>query len=640
MAEPIKTLKEWDAELKAESLHHKFDYQLVDMEKMLTAKIPHVLKDLNDILRFPDAKRKETYESLFEAGEITSDAITLPQADKDKIDAELQHELNFYQTKWERLSYVASLIPKEQEIREKKLVARSPIGTTYYVDFVNGHDVDNDGTSATKTNGDGPWATLDKATATLTAGNKVIVRRGMTQTVSATLDFTNDGTIVAPIIMEADFDNITWTGATQDETTAGQTATLIFGTKTVTFAGDISGDISVGDWIYETTEDNRKFAYEVASITGGSNEIVTLFLPYKGAISGAGKTIKIMPPNPIWNTAAGNYRVNLDIDFYWQFQGLHFRGTAGSGVVEMDGCDGHIFKDCILEGNGVNDYALSFSDERGFALVSKSRFYNYYHGIRHSGAVGSSRLILKDCLLDGNNTANSLGIYESHAGLWQFYDCEFKRHAQGDIGLSVYGMARRAYRNCLFSSTIKFAAHQTLEFVENYVEDFDQVIGDNRQLTYFSTAEGTPSIQSDTTDVRGGGGTTSIKVTPSDKLATAWELSKILLFEYPIYANTDSKTYTVYFKSDDDTDWDADPTNAELWIEAEYWGHATNVQRIIKKSTGVCNNFDADDTVWDTLTVTAQPGQTGVLYLRGYYCKTKEGGKSNIFFCDTKIGIA
>ena len=46
----------------------------------------------------------------------------------------------------------------------------------YYVDFDNGNDTTNDGTSAAKTNGDGPWKTIAKAFATLTAGQTCAVR--------------------------------------------------------------------------------------------------------------------------------------------------------------------------------------------------------------------------------------------------------------------------------------------------------------------------------------------------------------------------------------------------------------------------------------------------------------------------------
>jgi len=51
-------------------------------------------------------------------------------------------------------------------------------------------------------------------------------------------------------------------------------------------------------------------------------------------------------------------------------------------------------------------------------------------------------------------------------------------------------------------------------------------------------------------------------------------------------------------------------------------------------------NPETINTVWDSLTVIITPLQTGVLYLRGYYAKTKEAGNSNIFFCDTKIGVS
>ena len=111
----------------------------------------------------------------------------------------------------------------------------------------------------------------------------------------------------------------------------------------------------------------------------------------------------------------------------------------------------------------------------------------------------------------------------------------------------------------------------------------------------------------------------------------------MLLFEYPIYATTDSKTYTVYFRPDATGDWTADPTATELWIEIEYWGHASNNFRRITRSTGVIDMNGS--TNWQTLTVTIAPSQTGVAYLRAYYAKTKESGKSNVFFCDTQVEI-
>ena len=73
-------------------------------------KIPRVQKDLDDLLMWPDAKKKEIYDSLMEAGEIT----TLDSKAWEKIDAEFQHEVEYYQRKVGRLSEICTLIEAEK----------------------------------------------------------------------------------------------------------------------------------------------------------------------------------------------------------------------------------------------------------------------------------------------------------------------------------------------------------------------------------------------------------------------------------------------------------------------------------------------------------------------------------------------
>lgn len=643
---PLKelTFKEWDSNIKQQGLHLKFDNQLEGMLQSHTRKIPIVLQDLSDILRFPDAKRKEIYNNLVEGGEIEAIAdgvYKFPTDVKARIDAELQHELGFYQTKWEGLCNICLLISKEQEFRKADKVERKPKGTTYYVDFDNGDDTNHDGTAPTATpNGvpyPGPWATLDKFTANgRSPGDKLIVRRGMTQVVTKDLIFTSDGTIVAPITIEADYDDV-WGDFVDLSATA--TATLTFGSKTVTFSADVSGVLAAHDWIYVSGDNIRDYAYEVESVEIGT---VTLYLPYKGGQAGSGKTTHNIKANPIWNIPAGDYEVKLDGDYFWKLQGVHFRGSDYNGIIEIDSCLSHEVKDCILEGNGSGDKGIGFSDDAAYARVKKTRFYNYAMGMRCLPATASAALFAEDCLFDGNNASSSEGSHFPYSGAIKYSDCEFKNHAIGDIlsGHTLFGGATLRFRNCLFSSATEIDKHDTERMSQYLVEDHDQVVGDNRQFSYFSTAEGTPILQSEVTIVRPDGGASSIKVTPSDKLASIWEFSRLLLFEYPIYAVKDvEKTYTIYLKSSGTGNWTADPLVTELWIEAEYWGHASNNHRGILKSTGVCD-FNGDDTTWHTLTVTVTPLQTGVLYLRGYYCKTKEAGKSNIFYVDTKLEIA
>ena len=76
----------------------------------LSEKIPRVQKDLDDLLLWPDAKKKEIYESLMEGGEIT----TLDSKAWEKIDAEFQHEVEYYQRKVGRLTEVCTLIEAEK----------------------------------------------------------------------------------------------------------------------------------------------------------------------------------------------------------------------------------------------------------------------------------------------------------------------------------------------------------------------------------------------------------------------------------------------------------------------------------------------------------------------------------------------
>ena len=300
--------KEWDEAIREQSLHLKWDKQLAEMLISHQAKLPRVEKDLYWLNRFPDFKRKELWEEV-----LILEAKGLSHLSDVEVEEELQSEISFYQEKVDKLKLINQLIQKEQKFRKDSKVKRKPIGTTYYIDFDNGDDTLNDGSTPTKTNGDGPWATLDKFCANArSAGDKAIVRRGMIQTVSADLTFTSDGTIVAPIIIEADFDD-DWSDKVDLSGTG--TATLAFGSKTVTFSADISGVIAAHDWIYASGDDQREFAYEVKTV---STVTVTLYLPYKGGQAGSGKTMYNIKAAPIWNTVAGDYEVNLDQDDYWK----------------------------------------------------------------------------------------------------------------------------------------------------------------------------------------------------------------------------------------------------------------------------------------------------------------------------------
>tara|TARA_Y100000296_G_scaffold76538_1_gene97243 strand:- start:1331 stop:2905 length:1575 start_codon:yes stop_codon:yes gene_type:complete len=517
--------------------------------------------------------------------------------------------------------------------------------TTYYADADNGQS-SFDGSAATwnmdPSSTVGPWADLDAFTeASRSAGDKLILRRGMTGhygTSSAShLDFTSDGDFNNPIIIEADYDDV-WSDFQTESS-----VTLTAGSKTVTLA---TGSVATaGDWIYNSgdSDDPRKFAYELESVTpdmGGGADAGTLYLPFKGT-AGSSKTITIMPAAPVWGDGSSwDKKIQSTTDLYWVVRGVKVF-TSQSRAWQLNNVTGWQIEDCIIEANGTGLEGFKGVGGACDVVLRKCRLKNEKYGIvgTTGSAAGSLNFYLYDCLIDGNSQANSAGLFPKMSSDFHCVDCEFKGHATGDIAYQLDSgtpypehRGRVWLRNCKLSSTTEIDHHQDSPNGRIYSEDHDQAVSDTRFFSMLSSAEGTPALQSDTGTVRSGGSNTSIKVTPSDNMGTVYDLSLLRLFELPFYATADSKTYTVYFRPTATADWTADPTAAQLWIELEYRSHATNKPRVIKKSTGTIDMNGS--TSWQSLAVTAQPGQVGVVYLRGWYGKTKESGKANTFYID------
>lgn len=466
------------------------------------------------------------------------------------------------------------------------------------------------------------WADLDQFTENaLSAGDVCVLRRGMTGYDDGTdLNFTSDGTIASPITIEADYDN-----AWKDFADSAQTYTMVFGSKTHTASANITG-IAAGDWIYNTTDgDNpREFAYEVSAVSGTT---LTLYLPYKGS-TGATKTLKVMPDAPIWNTAAGDFQWNFDTDNHWKIQGLHIRGTDVNGNVEIDSSNNHQFIDCIFTSDSttVSAYGVLYTDDFYLTILDKCRFITHVSAFRLASDTFGD-IILKNCLL---GSSSNFVTFASSAlsSNFEITDCEL----QSGVGIGgAMGTLKSKLRNTRISAATEFVSNSTL--LESFlIEDHDGVVGANSMRSSYFGNVNAPVIESETTTVRSGGSNKSIKVTPTTNMTTVWDFNKLKIFDLPIYTTTSSKTYTVYFKTNDSGEWTADPTASELWIELEAWGHATNNFRKITKSTGVID-FNGS-TSWQSLTVTVAPAQVGVAYLRCWYAKTKEASKSNVFYVD------
>lgn len=479
------------------------------------------------------------------------------------------------------------------------------------------------------------WLDLDQFTENArSAGDKVIIRRGAVQCDDGTdLTFTSDGTILAPIVIEADFDNL-WRD--QVDLSATATATITFGSKTVTYSSDISGVLAAGDWIYASGDSNKEFAYEVASV---STVTATLYLPYKGAQAGSGKTTYNMQNNPIWNTAAGDFQWNFDTDDYWKVQGLHVRGTDSNGNVELDSSSGHVFLDCIFEGNNSSgDFAIVPTDDTYNFIVDKCRSNGSGAFLKMNATDTYGEALIQNSYNNGPGTGVNSGFLgitggSSATGLAKITIIECTNEDSLN-NLNVTSPGYYLIRNMVLNGggATNIVTATSPIGMNLLFEDYNGVLGDSRAHLIAPGSDINATLfQSETTTVRSGGSNKSIKVTPTTNIANIWDFHRLKIFDIPIYASTSSKTYTVYFKTNDTANWTADPTAAELWIELEAWGHASNNFRKITKSTGTIDFNGSTD--WQSLTVTVAPAQAGVAYLRCWYAKTKET-PSNVFYVD------
>ena len=633
---------EWAEDVKEESLHLKYDEQLAAMLFSHKEKLVALEEDKKVEFECPECVRWEL-------------ATENPDWTQREIDARYQRELNSSIWEVEKLKQSIERIEKEIALRKSGFVevkkdsfvpagdierkkgggfdsdgskVRAPLGTTYYIDA----DCGTPGNGTTPTcNGDADdsFDDFDDFTeVSRSFGDIAIARRGTSAQYddNTDLNFTSDGDSLNVITLQADYDD-SW----GDFASSTQTYTPVFGSKTMTASATITG-IAANDWVFVQGDDEYKYAYEVASVSGTT---LTLFLPYKGNQTGSGNTLNVMPDAPIWSIVTSANQVNIDNDDYWKIQGIHFRGTDSLAVVEIDSSAWHIFRDIILEGNGTSDTLLNCDDDTCLVYYYKGRMYNYFQGFDSDFGTGAMTLYVWDSLADANNTSSSVGT-SPWGATYHFYETEFRNHSLGDLkpingdnSNTLDGSGFIYGRNLQLLSTN--ATRRSNEGKGIFLEDYNGNAGDNRQYGFLDTSNGSPALQTSTTTVRAGGGPVSLLVTPSARFIPGLEPAEQMLFEYPIYTDTTSKTYTVYFKADDNTDWTANPTASEFWIECEYWETADH--RKITKSSGTVD-FQTDTDFDQTLSVTCQPNQDGVLYLRGWYSKTLEGGNSNLFYVD------
>ena len=280
-------------------------------------------------------------------------------------------------------------------------------------------------------------------------------------------------------------------------------------------------------------------------------------------------------------------------------------------------------------------------------MVSKTRAFDVTEMIKvTSVSINMGTFLINDFFLDCDNGASTAAVnFQATESMIivKINNLVAQNCASGfDLGtlsVGIDGNHTIYSRNSKFpglasSSQVIFTGNNAA-FNEAFIEDANGYIGENYWTSLlFSTTSEKMAIQR-TQNTRNASTYSSALVRPSIGVGNIRKSSMIQLFEYPIYTDTTSKTYSIFFSSTSTADWTADPTASEMWIECEYWAHPLSngtTTRAVKRSTGVLNFTGS--TAWQSLDVTCQPTATGILYLRGWYGKTEESGKSNWFYVD------
>lgn len=533
-------------------------------------------------------------------------------------------------------------------------VPSSAHATAYYIDFVNGRDT-NTGLGTTSATA---WQSLNQfANNARSPGDIAFVRRNQASTTNVTsVTFTSAGNRNNPIVMTADYDSL-WP---QDFADSAQTYTVTFGSVTMTASGSITG-VAAGDWVYVSTEcteryaglagapsnptiNNCEYAYEVRTVSGTT---LTLWMPYRGNAAGSGLTLRVMQNNPVVGLTTTNTQITSGSngDNYWILKGLEYRCTNAVGCIGAVSTNFN-YIDNIVQTNGVS--ANGMTTLSGANYFKKFRVFDTDSQLLNASGTWTVDEMHGSC---NNRASTSFLPPSTSASLsgWNMKNVivEGCTNFVTNSGSNGQGGADTYFRNVTYNNVFNtISGRANFNFL--FDDDFSTV-GQSRVVNNMISAGSLSTTTAATsTNLRSGGGPTNLVVYPPSGTGNTgistfyFPYSYMKLFEYPIYSDAASHTYTMYFNSTSTAQWTTNPltqtatgsSTPELFIECEYYNESSGADRYTKRSNSASDVDFAGSTAWQDISVTCTPAQAGVLYLRGWYAKPKETG-GNIFYMDT-----
>ena len=306
----------------------------------------------------------------------------------------------------------------------------------------------------------------------------------------------------------------------------------------------------------------------------------------------------------------------------------------------------------VLYGVGFSNYNLNLTNVKLFANVTnRSLSACYIHGEVYGNGTGLESVT--ESVIVGNffSNSNAVGSLINGRMTGNFYNNVYVLNGayylgtlEGKIGydesdneLKNTNDFNSNYAAKLLAQNVKISSNTFIRLRNTAIGykgrfsfgNYNRTLGDIRVFTQYTDQ------YKNTVTVRSGGATASFEVVPLSYIASAFATELIVPWtENDVPAS--AQTRTIYIKGEG---WTSFPTNTELYLEAEYFDHATNLTRTTAVSTAVLT----DNTTWTAFTVSFTPAQVGRVDYRIYLKKYEAASKvyiDNALYNGTKMAEA
>jgi len=594
---------EWNSRIISRGGSHKSDKQLKEIEAFLLRKTPiqekrlflqkatcpsqsqisgasiKVAVDQTLIVKEQEKlKAKRTETGIQWVGLLIQGIHDLEEV----INAPMEMEL--LEAKIELMSENLALCIKDHEFREAKLVKRVIHGSIYYIDNVNGDDT-HDG--------------LKEGSYTADAGTNAnqIVDAELTEA----LDDAYNGDYV--------WNETRSLGALVTDYDAG-TKTL-----TVAIAGQAQGD---SYYILKSFQTISQFttlflaAGEIGKVRANQTHVLAanITVSWDGDadnyIELRGCTVADDPwhdasnVRPILNFNAGARYLQFNGDDYWLAINLNFTNSTTQGI-QVKSCRGVILENCDI-------YACLRAIDYDSALHSTLRSCNLYaHTGNNTIDPDRSHIRIENCIFNaGGSEVEAIRMNYSSVEIKDTTFGATNAFPNQDIWLCWSNEVLRM-RNVLLTTGLTFCPTEDSFFSYAHCEDYQQVKGAHKSWYLQGT------VTKDTGVTHPGGANSSAKMEPTTYVYPLYPLTLVedwLQGAFKIWCPAAPTTVTVYIRSLGA--WTAYPTNAQLYIMAEYWDDSAAKRVESPHSVQVLT----DVATWVAFTTTFTPSVAGWAYVK------------------------